>query len=211
MRYFDYESDFLKIELVCEHRNTRYGFAHDCRMLAYDLGGEYEPLAKKVSAYYTNRTWERYDYQSVILKALKAAQDSYESSLLAMFKRFKGYSRMTAKRREEFRQWAFELASGNTSNTARLYYEYKAAYFHFDKIECNRYLEDEYGLYASDWLKAYDCALKSTPWLEYADTVTPSCTEISDFLEAQYGLTPDSGDEYAAAETEILNSLKSTR
>ncbi len=49
-----------QISIVCEAENTRYGFRH----IAHLFIGSYEIATSK--ACYHNRTWEAYQFQSVI-------------------------------------------------------------------------------------------------------------------------------------------------
>ena len=99
MELFKYNRGPVSIELVCSRRDTRNGFAHDCHMF---IDGQ-EAAAE--TCYYLNRTWERYDFQSVILKAVGAARDAYADLLRRRFKDQRGYMRMTPKREAEFKQW----------------------------------------------------------------------------------------------------------
>ena len=87
---------------VCNSRNTRSGFAHDCTL--YE--GDYEIAT--ATCHYLNRTWECYQYQTVMHKAVRNAMDNIENSCLFVFKREKGYEKMTAKRKEEFEKFLAE-------------------------------------------------------------------------------------------------------
>ena len=84
---------------VCESRNTRSGFAHDCTL--------YEDCSEiaKVSCHYLNRTWESYRYQTVMYKAVREAIDDLEKRYLAGFKAQNGYNKMTAKRKDDFEKF----------------------------------------------------------------------------------------------------------
>lgn len=64
-----WESDTMRtfrptedIEIVCQWRKTRNGFKHEATLFL--SGSECET----VKVCYLNRTWERYEYQTVILK-----------------------------------------------------------------------------------------------------------------------------------------------
>lgn len=50
-----------KVEIVCDSVGTRYGFRHDARL--YVNGSEYGTKAK---CCYYNRTWEKFEYETVI-------------------------------------------------------------------------------------------------------------------------------------------------
>lgn len=84
---------------VCESRNTRSGFAHDCA-LYYD-----ECEISKASCYYYNRTWECYQYQSVMKCAVNKRMDEIENRSLKRFKELRNYNKMTEKRKEEFKEY----------------------------------------------------------------------------------------------------------
>ena len=53
------------IEIVCDSVGTRYGFRHDARLF---ING-YEK--EKAKCCYYNRTWERFTFESVVLKLIE--------------------------------------------------------------------------------------------------------------------------------------------
>lgn len=53
-----------KVDIACERVKTRYGFRHDARLIVN--GGE----VNKVKCCYYNRTWERFEFDTVIHKLL---------------------------------------------------------------------------------------------------------------------------------------------
>ena len=57
-------------QVNCRSEKTRYGFRHLC-----ELTQNYNVLAKTKACYY-NRTWEAYEFQSVIHQAIQAAFDN---------------------------------------------------------------------------------------------------------------------------------------
>jgi len=57
-------------QVICRSENTRYGFRHLC-----ELTKNYNVIAKTKACYY-NRTWESYEFQSVIHSAINAAFDN---------------------------------------------------------------------------------------------------------------------------------------
>lgn len=57
-------------QVNCRSEKTRYGFRHLC-----ELTQNYNVLAKTKACYY-NRTWESYEFQSVIHSAINAAFDN---------------------------------------------------------------------------------------------------------------------------------------
>lgn len=58
----------LNIEVVCNSENTRYGFRHLATL--FKDGSEY---ASGKCCYY-NRTWESYDFQSVLYEVVRKAK-----------------------------------------------------------------------------------------------------------------------------------------
>ena len=55
-----------KIEVVCQSENTRSGFRHVAHLI---IDGEQEDETAKCC--YLNRTWERYQFQSVLYKLVE--------------------------------------------------------------------------------------------------------------------------------------------
>lgn len=84
-----------------ESHETRSGFAH-CSELIFRFIGEDRPQRTIQSAYYLNRTWEAYRFQSVMRSAVYNLVESRKESLLQQFKNSRGYKQMTKKRREAF-------------------------------------------------------------------------------------------------------------
>lgn len=122
MKIFKYEENGHTLELVCSHRNTRGGFAHDCTLLVDDR----DECSR--SRHYTNRTWERYAYQSVILDTLGTHADGLESMMRERFKDAHGYKRMNPARETEFEAFAEEQGGRLAENLrtvrhAREYYD----------------------------------------------------------------------------------------
>lgn len=54
------------VEIVCDSVGTRYGFRHDARLFVN--GQEY---GNKAKCCYYNRTWEHFEFETVILKLLE--------------------------------------------------------------------------------------------------------------------------------------------
>lgn len=52
----------VKAMVYCQFRKTRNGFAHDCAIPA---------LKVRATVHYLNRTWERFDFESVIHTAFE--------------------------------------------------------------------------------------------------------------------------------------------
>lgn len=81
---------------ICQFRSTRNGFAHDCELIKNTSSH-----LSKASCHYLNRTWESYEYQSVMLQAVRQKLEDYELCAREHFKRNNNISRITAKRRPE--------------------------------------------------------------------------------------------------------------
>lgn len=77
--YFTYNN--LKYMINLSWRNTRNGFAHDSYLMKQSSANVelFFQVGKKVSAFYNNRTWEAYTYQSVIYKLIGANFNEVES------------------------------------------------------------------------------------------------------------------------------------
>jgi len=87
-------------QFICESRSTRSGFAHDVTMF---VNGS---LRAKNSAFYLNRTWECWRYQSAVLGALYNAKKEQLDIMKQNFMYMAGIKRMTAKRRAQFEEIA---------------------------------------------------------------------------------------------------------
>lgn len=96
MRIIKINIDGHEFEFVCNSRNTRTGFAHDCTLF---INGIEQPLA---TCYYLNRTWERYPFQTVCTTALNKAIDTWLEYMRREFMNAHNYERMSTKRRIAF-------------------------------------------------------------------------------------------------------------
>ena len=112
--------DGREFAFVCDWRGTRNGFAHDVTMM------ENWRTVAKATRHYINRTWENWDYQSAILDAIEAAMDEEKSWVTRKVKRYNGWEKLTAKRRE-----AVDAALAENTNYAiykKLYDECKGCH-----------------------------------------------------------------------------------
>ena len=112
MKIFKANINGNEYEFICEFGNTRNGFKHECRLFVND---SFETSA---TCHYLNRTWESYNYQSVMLRAICILMEQHEEFLKHIFKSENGYEKMTAKRKAEFQ---------NVLDTDSLMIEYNAA------------------------------------------------------------------------------------
>ena len=91
--------DGKEIEFVNESFDTRHGFKHVTTMFINNC------KYGSNTCYYLNRTWECYRYQTVMRGCVQNLIEIRIENLKSTFKNQYGYSRMTAKRNEEFERW----------------------------------------------------------------------------------------------------------
>lgn len=94
-----FDIDGRHIEFVNESRSTRNGFKHETTMFinGCERGTN--------TVHYLNRTWECYPFQTCMRGCVKQLLENRIENLKSDFKFKNGYSKMTAKRKEEFEQW----------------------------------------------------------------------------------------------------------
>ena len=112
--------DGREFAFICDWRGTRSGFAHDVTMM------ENWRTAAKATAYYINRTWECWNYQTAILQAIQNAMDEEAKWVTRRVKRDNGWEKLTAKRKE-----AVDAALAESADYAtykKLYNECKGYY-----------------------------------------------------------------------------------
>lgn len=80
-------------QFVNSSRNTRSGFAHDTVLFKND----YE--IADYSCHYLNRTWECYQYQTVMLMCVDEEIDREYNRFIENYKYINGIKRMTAEKR----------------------------------------------------------------------------------------------------------------
>ena len=88
-----------EVEFVNQSRSTRHGFAHDTTMF---VDGREMTSA---TCHYLNRTWECYQYQSVMLSAVNEMIRSVERSNENLLKDIHGWKKMTPSRKEELKRF----------------------------------------------------------------------------------------------------------
>lgn len=91
-----YAINGIEYELVCDSRNTRSGFAHDCTLFKNGM------KQMTGTCYYYNRTWEAYRYQTVMKCTVDKLISELKDDLLKAWKQANGIKRMTKERRNEF-------------------------------------------------------------------------------------------------------------
>ena len=87
------------VEFVNESGNTRHGFKHMTTMFINGC------QRGKNTVHYLNRTWECYPYQTCMRGCVRELLENRIENLKSEFKSKHGYSKMTAKRTEEFEKW----------------------------------------------------------------------------------------------------------
>ena len=95
---------------VCSFRSTRNGFAHDC-----ELFKNTSCRVNKASCHYINRTWENYEYRSVMQRVVSEAIHAYEQASEQQFRREHNITRLTAKRRAELEAFTAAQRANNTT------------------------------------------------------------------------------------------------
>lgn len=79
----------FNFNFICEWGNTRNGFKHTCNLIVNGLHN-----VKNVCHYY-NRTWECYDYQTVMRGALDTYKSEIEESVKQRLLYKEGKKRLT--------------------------------------------------------------------------------------------------------------------
>jgi transcription elongation factor Elf1 len=82
-------------EFVNNSRSTRSGFAHDTTLFKNDC------VIRRASCHYLNRTWECYQYQTVMLRCVSEEIDREYNRFIDNYKYTNGIKRMTAEKRGE--------------------------------------------------------------------------------------------------------------
>lgn len=91
MRHTFTTTDGTKFEFICETWSTRSAWGHECKL--YE-GDSYEPVSRARVRYY-NRTWEAYQYQSVMMGAVYSLIRERRADLVQAWKDAHGRKRAT--------------------------------------------------------------------------------------------------------------------
>lgn len=91
----------------CYSYDTRHGFAHYAELR--DGGGR---VLGEHRAYYLNRTWERWRYQSACVQIVRDLIDEERRAARLEWMDARGYKRMNDKRRAEYEAARVETARG---------------------------------------------------------------------------------------------------
>ena len=96
MRKININVNDYTFEFICNSRNTRNGFAHDCNLFINDFN------ITEAHCYYINRTWEAWTFQSVCMNALYDEINDYINRKKTIYCDEHNYKRMTQKRKNDF-------------------------------------------------------------------------------------------------------------
>lgn len=92
----------ISYNVVCESYSTRNSWGHTCKLYK-----DYNFVSSARCRYY-NRTWEAYQYQSVIISSVWALIQEVTNNLKEAFKTVYGYKVLTATRKAAFEAWKAE-------------------------------------------------------------------------------------------------------
>ena len=84
------------VRFVNEWKDSRSGFNHISSLF---VDNEFVSTA---TVHYINRTWERYSYQTSMMKCVDNWSASIEENLKYDFKRFNNLTRISGKNKDEF-------------------------------------------------------------------------------------------------------------
>ena len=93
MKVFSVNFQGEKNSIYCKYENTRNGFKHVATMY-------YNRNTYVAVCYYLNRTWECFEYQSVIRKLYYIISDEMKEKAVEEWKTSKGKKRISAIERE---------------------------------------------------------------------------------------------------------------
>lgn len=96
MRKININVNDYTFEFICNSRDTRNGFAHDCNLFINNIN------TTEAHCYYINRTWEAWTFQSVCMEALYYEIHNYTEQKKAIYCKEHNYKRMTQKRTNDF-------------------------------------------------------------------------------------------------------------
>ena len=93
MKIFNVNFQGEKNSIYCKCENTRNGFKHVATM-------NYNGNTYVATSYYINRTWEYFEYQSVIKKLYYIISDEIKEKAVEEWKTTKGKKRISKAERE---------------------------------------------------------------------------------------------------------------
>lgn len=97
---YNKEINGVKFTFVCEFWKTRNSWGHKVALYKNDT-----LLIGTAKVRYYNRTWERYQYQSVIKSVIFDAIERIKAAAKVAFKALHDYKVMTKKRAAEFSEY----------------------------------------------------------------------------------------------------------
>ena len=82
---------------VCESKSTIGGFKHVCTLFEY--GNPY--ALETATYYYINKTWERYDFQSVCRECVNKLIERAQNAAVSRYKSQNGIKRISSETRKK--------------------------------------------------------------------------------------------------------------
>ena len=106
-----------RLSFVNNSEGTRYGFRHTCDLFIDDYRRSH------ISHPYYNRTWEAYQYQTVMLEAIEDIMRQIYDSELRYYKEYNDIKRLTAEKKKEFDE---QFNNDLYKALKEAYYDFKA-------------------------------------------------------------------------------------
>lgn len=108
---YNKEINGVKFTFVCESWKTRNSWGHQVTLYKNDIF-----TVGRVKIRYYNRTWERYQFQSVIKSVIFDAIERIKAAAKVAFKALHDYKVMTKKRAAEFTEYLTKDPAYNMYN-----------------------------------------------------------------------------------------------
>lgn len=96
-KVFQLESGAFRIYVYCHCEKTRNGFKHIAYCVPYGDNRREHAVTRNI--YYLNRTWETFEFESVLLNCLNVLINREYDSMKSDFMRVNGYKRLNAGRK----------------------------------------------------------------------------------------------------------------
>lgn len=99
MDTFKKEINGKSFTILCNYWGTRNSWGHEATLYVD---------SQKIKSYkirYYNRTWESYTFQSVINACIYNTLKELEENLKALFKKERGFKRLTETRKADFKEY----------------------------------------------------------------------------------------------------------
>ncbi len=99
MKLFEHKINGKKYTFVCDSWSNSRNWGHECKLM---INGGYELASERVTYY--NRTWEAYQYQSIMRNVVYNQLERLELELKDNYKRNNNIKRMTEKTQADFQK-----------------------------------------------------------------------------------------------------------